>query len=381
MTRYAPFIGALALLALPACSTDPESPGEDPAKPLPASSSSELTRTLDDIVAAKVAPGVSIAVRHPSYRAWSGASGVADLANGTALTSERRFRAGSMLKIMVATAVLQLVEQDELSLDTALDQLLPPEVVTRLPEPRAITVRMLLNHTSGLPEFTDDAFHAEVFADPTHVWTLDELLDRALAHPVLPPGGAYSYTNTGYILLGKILEQKLGRPWRSLLRESVFSRAQLEHSELPEAGNPLCDGCSRGYFPVEASLIDLTEVDPSMAGASGGDALISTPSDLARFLEALFAGRLFDKPTTLPLMLDFIAAPVPEEAQDAYALGLARFQVGPTTFIGHLGSTAGFQGFVLHAPSNGLTVSGYMNRTGNLGAFIVPVLQAAARIE
>ncbi len=374
----------LGLLALQACS-DPASRGPDDSPgeaEFPASSSQDLKSTLDGVVGAGVAPGVSLTVEHPSYRTWSGASGVGSIATGEALTPAKRFRAGSMMKTPVATAVLQLVEQGELALEENLTNLLPSAITARIPEAAEITLRMLLNHTSGIPEFSTPEFDAQVAGDPTRVWTFDELLDEALTHPpTFAPGAGWSYSNTDYILLGEILEETTGEPWRTTVREQVFDRAGLERSELPDEGNALCTECARGYQPIEDQLVDLTEVDPSMAGAAGGGALITTPEDLSVFLGALAAGRLFDDPATLELMIDFVDAENPEEAQTGYGFGLQRFQVGEIELIGHLGGTAGYQGFVFFHPGTGIVASGYMNTQGDFGAFIVPVLDAIARVE
>ena len=376
---------ALALLLLQSCSSPDSSDGapepEQPA-PFPAVESARLTRTLDDVVAAKVAPGTSLALLHPKYQAWFGAAGEADISTKAALSPAARFRAGSMLKVAVATAILQLVERGDLALDDVISELLPADIVARIPDVQQITLRMLLQHTSGLADFSDQAMDLEVAKNPTKIWTFDELLGRALALPrVSEPGARYSYTNTGYILLGRILEQRTGEPWRATLRKQVFARAKLEHSELPEDGNALCNACARGYEAIGDELVDFTEVDPSMSGAAGGDALITTPEDLATFLRALVEGRLFDRASTLEAMLDFAAAEVPEEAQVGYGLGIARFRFGETELIGHYGGTAGFQGFMLYEPSTRVVTSGYMNHRGDFGAFLVPVIEAISQVR
>jgi D-alanyl-D-alanine carboxypeptidase len=275
---------ALGLLVLQACSSsEPASRPDDSKAPLPEVSRSDLERTLDDVVSRGVAPGASLTVAHPKYRTWSGASGVASLETRQALTPAERFRAGSILKMAVAAAVLQLVEKGELSLDQTLTDLLPAALAARFPDAHSITVRMLLRHTSGIPEFSTPEFDAEVLDDPTRVWTFDEFFDRALARPPLfAPGSDWSYSNTNYILLGSILERTTGESWRTTVRERVLERAGLAESELPEEGNPRCIGCSRGYHPVANGIVDITEVDPSMAGPAGGDALVTTPADLVK---------------------------------------------------------------------------------------------------
>lgn len=376
----------LGMIALQACaSADPAVPPRDePSEkaPLPARSATDLTETLEHVVADGIAPGVSIALDHPSYAPWWAAAGVASLDSQAALTTNHRFRAGSILKVGVATAVLQLVERGALDLDADLNELLPADVSARIPDADAITLRMLLGHTSGLADYVDAEYDGMFAENPLRIWTFDEVLARALAMPrTFPPGAGWSYTNTGYLLLGKILETATGEPWRATLRKNVLARAKMTQSELPEEGNPACEGCSRGYHPLEAGLVDMTEGDPSMAGAAGGEALITTPRDLARLLRAVASGSLFDDPATLELMTEFTDAPIPEETQTGYGLGLAHFDAGGTELIGHLGGTAGYQSFVFLHPASGMVVSGSMNRFGDFGAFVLPVLQAAARIE
>jgi len=373
------------LVTLAACTVpgpvDLDSDEAESRVELPASAQRELQQTLDGVVAQGVAPGAIITVHHPAYRRFSAAAGVADRATGERLTPSHRLRAGSMLKMGVAAAVLQLVERRRLSLDAPLTRLVAPALAARVAEAGHITLRMLLEHTAGVPEFADGDFEALVLADPTRVWAIDEFLARSAGLPrPFPPGGGWAYSNTHYVLLGAVLEAVTGEPWRETVEARVFERAGLANTSLPSPGNPRCRGCARGYELVGSELLDLTEVDPSMADASGGGALVTTTDDLVRFLRALAAGQLFDHPATLASMQSFVAAPSPVEAQTGYGLGLARFQVGDTELIGHLGGTAGFQGFVLRDPSTGVTVAGVMTTRGDFGAFILPVLDAAARI-
>ncbi|MES1183354.1 MAG: serine hydrolase domain-containing protein [Myxococcales bacterium] len=376
-----PISFAFMLFALPACSAEDHESQPDTAPPLPAAAAQELQGTLDGVIEADVAPGVAVVVRRPGYAAWSGAAGVADRATRAALAPSQRCRAGSVLKTAVATAVLQLVEQGKLSLDSNATELLPAQIATRIPDAEQVTLRMLLDHTSGIPDFDDGAFDAHVAEDPRHVWALDELLGLAFAlPPTARPGETFSYSNTDYVLLGQIIERATGESWRKIVRERVFARAGMRDSSLPEEGNASCDGCSRGYEPIEDELVDITEVDPSMAGPAGGDALITTTEDLAKLLQALTDGQLFDEPGTLDTMLDFVAASVPEEATTGYGLGVARLQVGDTQLFGHLGGAVGFQTFMLFEPNSRTVVSGYMNRRGDFGSFVVPVLEAVARI-
>jgi D-alanyl-D-alanine carboxypeptidase len=277
--------------------------------------------------------------------------------------------------------MLQLVERGQRSLDDKLPAVLPQTITTRVANADAITIRMLLNHTSGIPEFSTDAFDAELLQNPARVWTLDEHLDRAAAQPPLfAPGAGWSYSNTNYLLLGEILAATTGQPWRRVLAERVFARAELEDTSLPVDGEHTCARCSHGYEFIDGKPIDVTEIDPSMSGAAGGASLVTTTRDLAKLVRALAGGKLFDKTETLQSMLAFVDAPLPAEAQTGYGLGVTRFRTGDIELVGHLGGTAGYQSFVFIHPSSGIVASGYMNRRGDFGAFIMPVLEALARL-
>lgn len=374
---------AFLFCALQACASNDDGAHAVPESSTRLSSASieDLQSTIDGVVAEKVAPGVSLRVERPGYEAWQGTSGVADIETAAPITSADRFRAGSILKMAIATVSLQLVEQGKLSLDAALTELLPKSFTDRVPNAGAITLRMLLDHTSGVADFVDESFVAAVAADPTHVWTIDEKLDHvATLKPTFAPGAGWSYSNTNYLIAGQIIEGATGEPWRKTVRERVFLRAGMTESALPEEGNPLCDGCARGYQPIEDALVDITEVDPSMAGAAGGDALVTTARDLAKLLRAVTTGKLFRDAGSFELMRDFVDAPVPEWAQTGYGFGFARYELEGSEFVGLYGGTAGFHAFTLSEPSSGTIVSGFMNVDGDFGAFVLPSIAAVGRV-
>lgn len=348
---------------------------------LPASAQADVRQTLQGIVASGAIPGAIATVDHPHYRTFSAAAGIADLATGDSAAPHDRIRAGSMLKTAVATAVLQLVERGTLSLDATLPELLPAAVSGRIAEADHITLRMLLSHTAGIPEPIDAAFHQQVFEDPTRIWTLDDYLTLSASHPrPFAPGAGWQYSNMDYILAGEILTTATGTSWREIVKHRVFDRARLEHSALPRPGHAECAGCMRGYEAVGGGFADLTEVDPSMASGAGGSALITTTEDLAAFLRALLAGELFDRPETLALMTSFVAAPLPQEGQVEYGLGLAHIQFAGVDLIGHYGSTAGYNGFMLEDTATGVVFTGAANADPALAQLVPPMIEAASRL-
>lgn len=372
---------ALATAPTDQTSADIAAAHADVRAPLPAAWRADLQHALDAIVAGGAVPGAIVTVDHPGYRPFSAAAGIADLATHEAIEPGDRVRAGSMLKTAVAAAVLQLVERGKLSLDARLTQLLPPAIASRVAEAGHITLRMLLSHTAGVPEPIDGAFHDAVFQDPTKIWTLDDYLTLSAAHPrPFAPGAGWSYSNMDYILAGEIVTRASGAPWRETVKRRVFDRAGLTHSSLPRPGHAECERCARGYEAVAGELIDLTEVDPSMAEAAGGCALVTTTADLARFLRALLAGELFDRPGTLAIMTSFVDAPLPQQGQIQYGLGIAHFQFGALDLIGHYGGTAGYNGFMLQDTATGVVFAGSANLDPSLAALVPPMVQAVGRL-
>ncbi|WP_164018311.1 serine hydrolase domain-containing protein [Pyxidicoccus trucidator] len=341
----------------------------------------DLQATLADVVARGVTPGVALAVTSKEGQTWLGVAGLGDVEQKLPMSAQHHFRAGSVLKSFVAAAVLQSVERRTLALDDTLAERLPASVTERIANAETITVAMLLSHRSGIPEWVTEETNMAIVSDPEHVWTLEEILGVVGAQaPTFPPGAQYGYSNTNYVLLGEILSAAEGRSWRELVRERVIQRAGLSQTFLPEPGDLGCPTpCARGYVPFDEELADLTVVDPSMAGASGGHALVTTVSDLATFWEQLRDGALFERAETLDAMFAFQSAPDPESRLIGYGLGVMQLASKGIIAIGHLGTTAGYQSFMLYVPKTGRYVTGFTNVMGDLAAVLEPILDRAAR--
>lgn len=314
---------------------------------------------LERAVPATTPPGALVAVRDASGHTTRYAAGLGAMNPAIPMRPEDRFRAGSVLKLMVATVVLQLVEEGRLALGTPLDQLLPAARTAGFAHRRAITLEHLLNHTSGLGDTASSEAHdADVLAHPERLRSQQEYLDMALQESQSAPG-THAYANTNYILLGLAIEQATGRSWRSQVRERLFTRLGLADSSLPESGDlEMPAPFAHGYQPVEGgALLDVSRISPSMAGAAGGHALVTSTADLARFASALFGGELYRQPGTLAQMLRFVPAEPIGDLTYAYGLGVMRHQLPDgTVFLGHGGSTAGYSCAIVYDPVRRLTV-------------------------
>ncbi|MEA2295545.1 MAG: D-alanyl-D-alanine carboxypeptidase [Solirubrobacteraceae bacterium] len=324
------------------------------------------------------APGAILHVHSAKLGAWTGVAGLGRVMPDVPMRPADRFRAGSIAKPFVAVVVLQLAERGRLSLDARLPEVLPASVIGRFPTAPDVTVRMLLGHRSGIPEWTSDAFDVQIARDPARVWKVSELLDIAAAQPpVFSPGTGFFYSNTDYNLLGLIVERITGRSWRHEVTRRIVRPLRLTRTGLPAPGNRSIAGAhAHGYANFDGKTQDMTRVDPSIAGAAGGYALVSTVQDLARFIDALSRGRLFRHPATRHSMFDLAPA---EDVGGlvGYGLGIERRALpGGAELVGHLGGTAGYRSYVGHVHPGGATMTFVMNANDDPTPLVLPAVQA-----
>lgn len=348
-------------------------------RPVSKKLAAQMQQILDGAVKSPktVFPGTALYVSQPKLGTWAGAAGEANIHPATPMRASDTFRAGSIIKPFVSTVVLQLVEEGKLALDDRLPAVLPHSVVARVADADRITVRMLLNHTSGIPEYSDEKFYREVLVHPRRIWKVEELLDRAAAQPrAFAPGERYAYSNTDYNLLGLVIERATGKPWRMVVRERIIDRLGLKHTSLPEPGHvSIGSDASHGYELVNGKLRDASDVDPSMAGAAGGNALVTTTQDLSQFLDTLLAGKLFTRPGTLKKMLTFVkATDLPGKV--GYGLGIERYQFpGGVEVIGHLGTGAGYRAFIGRLPAQKIDIAMVITNPDDPTTVLFPALK------
>jgi D-alanyl-D-alanine carboxypeptidase len=265
---------------------------------------------------------------------WEGAVGTADPDIGLPMTPRTPSRIASNTKTFVAAAVLRLSEEDKLDVDGPIAEHLPGDLAAMLEgdgyDTGAITIRHLLTHTSGLFDHTSsDRYLEAIMTDPYHRWTRAEQVEGAVewGDPYGPPGEFYSYCDTGYVLLGAIIEEAAGLPMAVAVRELVdFDRLGLI-STWWETLEP-----RPSWVPERAHQflgdIDTADFDPSY-DLYGGGGLVSTVGDLARFYRALFEGDVFDSLVTGSTMTKYVGGvKAPPGASDralppgAYRMGV-----------------------------------------------------------
>lgn len=324
---------------------------------------SDLQHILDKVTAHLNEPGVVMLMDIPGQGRWIGASGHSDRANQTPMVPVDRFRIASLTKMFVATVVLQLAQEGHLRLDDTVAQWLPDAI----PNGHTITIRQLLNHTSGLYDYLDGPFERRYFADdPPRFWYPHELIAHSMTRdPYFAPGepGKWKYSNTNYILLGMIIEQATDSTLVQELRNRIFEPLRLENTFL-EDYEEIPGGFVHGYIADK----DYTYASLSTWAAGG---IVSNVEDVATFMQALFAGRLLDQE-----MLSEMLAFTDMSGTPVYGLGIARSVEGlslatqgvvPTELkydplYGHIGGLSGFKSVAGYHPDSGITVVVLMNQ-------------------
>lgn len=272
-------------------------------------------------------------------------SGVADTVARDPVDPDGYFRIGSDTKPFVATVILQLVGEGRLALDDTVEEHLPAVVAGNGNDGRLVTVRHLLQHTSGIhddyPGFDTPEQYLEKRFQP---YPAEELVARAMRHrPDFAPGTGWRYSNTGYLLAAMIVERVTGRPWYEEVEDRIVRRIGLAHTVWPGDAAGLPAPHARGYqrFVAGGEPVDVTELTD--ANASGG--LISTTADLNRFFRALLDGTLL-APAELAEMQRTV--PVDEQVEQMwpggrYGLGL-RVRPLPCggVYWGHGGGGSGY---------------------------------------
>jgi D-alanyl-D-alanine carboxypeptidase len=285
------------------------------------------------------APAISVAVVEDGRIAYAHAFGVADLATNRAATPETRFRIASVTKMFTAVCVMQLVQGGRVRLDAPLGTYLPSA-----PHASEVTIRQLLMHTSGIWNYGDEAIRSGRVATPA---TPAEIVAYAADKPLgQVPGSAFAYSNTGYLLLGLVVEAVAHEPLAAYEREHVFTPAGMRETT---SGDPPADA------PLAVGYMDATGTPAPRSSLSwfyaDGD-IVSTASDVARFDVALMSGRLVSPATFAEMQSNAVAAP-PLGPNVRYGLGVTLYPYGGVTLVEHHGGVPGFAAENFMLPESG----------------------------
>jgi D-alanyl-D-alanine carboxypeptidase len=332
---------------------------QDNAELFPPKIANKLQAMLSDYVEDRKLPGAVLYITSSEPNlVWMGAAGEADREAKLPMKPTDRFRIGNLSEMFVAVVCLQLAEAGKLQLDDPITNWLPAEVSRRLPKSNRITIRQLLNHTSGLAEPDGEQFKAAVLADPAHRWTAKEMLTYIYDQEAKVPRGTFFYSSANYLLLELIVEKATGSSLAQVIHDRVERPLALKNTFM-ELQEPIPGGFVQGYqdWNNDRSLKNVTKPLINSGQGLGDKGLVSDAPDLARFLQALFIKEdtLIDS-DSLKEMLTLV-----ENNKGGNGLGISHVLTRWGELWGQRGTTTGFMSVILYLPVHDLIVVAWIN--------------------
>jgi D-alanyl-D-alanine carboxypeptidase len=318
---------------------------------------------LDSYQEGTIAPGSIIGIKKIGEPAWIGARGYSNLAHHSPMKVCTPFRTGSVTKMFTAALVLKLAEVGDLQLDDKVTTHLPG-LTGKIPQIEDISIRQLLNHTSGLGHPTDDDLEYQLglinnstfFAELSPRQKLERyIFCKPLKHT---PSTRTYYSNAGYWLLEWVVETATGKTFNENLNKHILLPLGLRDTYLSRKTD---NNVARGYNSSGKNIMDVTHWDSADSDGDPAAGIISTAADLLVFGEGLFSGALLNE-KSMEDMLNIYSAP---ECQDCgYGLGLEKWTLGKYTGFGMNGSSLGVDANLLHIPEQKTTLILFSNYGG-----------------
>jgi len=351
MKRIYPIVIVLLCVAL-LCSCG-DSSDDQTTNTLP--EGAQLQAVLDNAVSDDGVPGAIMAVETPDGT-WIGAAGKADLNTGRSMTVDTQVRIASITKPFTATLIMKLVEDGYLKLGDTVEYWLPGAL------PRygnQITVLMLLNHSSGIPDHENtQEWQDRLLAHPTAFWTSEDILAILRIHETefVQPGTVYEYCNTGYYLLGMIAEAATGDTVANETDRRFFYPLDMRRTALTRDGTKT-DPYAHDYCWAEDKLLDTSGWNMSWDWTAGS--AVTIPSNMLLWTRAFFGGKVVSMTT-----LEQMETPIPPATE--YGFGLEISEAWHAVFgervIGHSGANAGVYALWLYFPESRRTIFVALNR-------------------
>lgn len=268
--------------------------------------------------------------------------GQADIENSISATSQTKYRIASITKSFTASIIMQLIDENSLTLSTTLDNFFP-----ELPNSNLITIEHLLRHRSGLFNYTETAYGTDITTQPA---TQQQLIDLFIENgTIFEPNEQTSYSNTNYVILGFIIEDIDQKSYSDVLRDRITIPLGLTNTynggELIETTN----NEALSYHPQSNNWVLATHVNTTLLNATGS--IVSNPLDLNTFYNELFAGNVVSQ-NSLESMQDI---------SEGFGIGLIPIPFFQKMSLGHTGLVDGFQSYIMHFPDDDVTMSFTLN--------------------
>jgi D-alanyl-D-alanine carboxypeptidase len=327
--------------------------------PPPADVSARLQNTSETAIHDAGIPGMQIEVSTPQWT-WNSAVGNATPITGEPARPGMRFLIASVSKTFTSVAVQKLAEEGKLSLDDPIDRWLEPGLVARIPNGHTITIRQLLDHTSGIADYNETAINLQEYSDPDTPVPYQAGLEMGIKDsPLYPPGTNYTYSNVNYILLTLIVDKAAGVPYEDYATRTILVPAGLNETFFQHT-NHIPGPHMRATMPSgDGTFLDFTDCYVQFDRGAGD--IVSTAADLNRFHRALREGKLISK-NSLALM----ETATQQSGKAGYGLGYTTEHIGPSnvTVMGHTGGYPGSFTFWYYLPEQDTYVTWNLNGIG-----------------
>jgi len=331
-------------------------------------------QSLIDGITAEGVVGITMSVYRPQTGMWIGASGKSDLHNNMDMKPCNISRVGSTVKMFTATTVLKLMEEGKLNLDDKISSYLKGDVIEKIENADEATIRQLLQHSGGIYNYIQNLkFQTASTNDLIREWKPEDLLQFAYnKNSYFSPDEDVLYSNTGYIMLGLLIEAIEGKPFYEVFEEKIFTPLGLTMTQFA-ATNPVPDGIARGYIDLYSNLqvIESTYFSGwDYYTADGG--LISNPYDLNVFFRALMDGQILTE-QTLNEMLNWKSPNEPDTDFFPISYGLGIFKIETPYGIAymHSGDAIGYYANMLYFPDDSTTIIYAVNSNyGKIDQFV-----------
>ena len=323
----------------------------------------KLQKALDDGIIKYNGKGISVAIIIPDQDMWIGTKGISH--ESTPITEEMIFSAGSITKTFTACTIMQLAEENKISLSDPISKW----ISNYKNIDSNITIKQLLNHTNGIYDIADNEQLFEmIFSNPDKILTIEEILSKYVREPNFIRGTGWQYSNTGYLILRMIIRKATNSTIADEYRNRFLTTLNLNRTYLAPEEN-LISPVAHGWHDLDDDGIEEELYENSMTSfySLAGGGIFTTAKDLANWANALFHNRTAINPEILEQMTNFYALITNEELLSGYGLGIERFNselFDGLEIWGHGGDPVGYAAGCFYIPKYGVSI-GIMDNTGD----------------
>lgn len=300
-------------------------------------------------------PGISMAIYSEREGWWAGAAGYARLEDKTPMDICRLHYTQSISKSYMAVVIMKLQELGKIKYDEPMTSYLPAKYAKHIKDPSRVTVRMLLNHTSGVPDYAvDPEFVGLVMNHPLQYQTSEDCLKSISLHPfTFEPGSDYKYSNTNYLLLALIAD-KISGDHTALIDQYIFKPLGIKNTFYKNDHNYLQGKYTTdSYWDIigEGHPTNVSEMQKvNVASLKGDDGMAAAPTDVVKYLKGLMEGKLLS-PASMKELTNWVHD---KSGKPRYGMGLIHFQLGEIVAYGHGGGGIGSSCMMLYLPSKNI---------------------------